>query len=367
MNSLVFSNMLHRPARTAVSIIGIGVGILLIVFTVGLANGSLRERAKREANIGAEIMVRPSGSMGWSGSETPRLSVTLADEIEKMDGVDRAIPIIQTSVSAKDSNTGSRIIEGVDLDSYSQVSGLTIVKGRAFTPGTDEAVCDAAFFAQKNLTIGGTVELFSRPFTLVGIYEPSIGARMKIPLGTMQKQLDGEGRATALLVKLKPGQSVDAVGERLDRDLPNTQILLTRDIEELYMQGIPALNVFLNVVIGIAGFISALIILLTMYTTVSERTRQIGVLKSLGMSNFTIGWTIVQEALLIALGGIIFGVVSTIILSIALAKWTTLTVQVDPKVVGGILIVGLLSSLVGALYPGLKAARLDAVEALSFE
>ena len=44
MNSLVFSNMLHRPARTVVSVIGIGIGILLIVFTIGLANGSLRER-----------------------------------------------------------------------------------------------------------------------------------------------------------------------------------------------------------------------------------------------------------------------------------------------------------------------------------
>ncbi|RIJ95731.1 MAG: hypothetical protein DCC44_01750 [Acidobacteria bacterium] len=367
MNSLVFSNMLHRPARTLVSIVGIGIGILLIVFTVGLANGSLRERAKREANIGAEIMVRPSGSIGWSGAETPRLSVSLADEIEKVEGVDRAIPIIQTSVSAKDSNTGSRILEGVDLDSYSQVSGLTIVKGRAFTPGSDEVVSDAAFFAQKKLSIGGTMELFGRPFTLVGIYEPSVGARIKIPLDTMQKQLDGEGRATALLVKLKPGQSADAIGEKIHNDFPNTQILLTRDLEELYMQGIPALNVFLNVVIGIAGFVSALIILLTMYTTVSERTRQIGVLKSLGMSNFTIGWTIVQEALLIALGGVIFGVVATIILTLGLTKWTTLTVQIEPKVVAGILVIGLLSSVVGALYPGLKAARLDAVEALSFE
>ncbi|KXK05298.1 MAG: lipoprotein release ABC transporter permease [Acidobacteria bacterium OLB17] len=367
MNSLVFSNMLHRPARTAVSIVGIGVGILLIVFTVGLANGSLRERAKREANIGAEIMVRASGSLGWSGAETPRLSVSMANDIEKVEGVDRAIPIIQTSVSAKDSNTGSRIIDGVDLDSYGQVSGLTIVKGRGFSPGTNEAVCDAAFFAQKNFTIGGKIDLFGRQFTLVGIYEPSVGARIKIPLDTMQRQLDGEGRATAILVKLKPGESVDAIGERLDKSLPNTQILLTRDIEELYMQGVPALNVFLNVVIGIAGVISALIILLTMYTTVSERTRQIGVLKSLGMSNFTIGWTIVQEALLIALGGIIFGVTATIVLSLALAKWTTLTVQIDPAVVGGILVIGLFSSLIGALYPGLKAARLDAVEALSFE
>ena len=77
MNSLVFTNMLHRPARTIVSVVGIGVGILLIIFTVGLANGSLRERAQREANVGAEIMFRPSGSIGLSGSDALRLPVSM--------------------------------------------------------------------------------------------------------------------------------------------------------------------------------------------------------------------------------------------------------------------------------------------------
>ena len=61
--------MLHRPARTVVSIMGIGIGILLIVLTIGLANGSLRERATREANVGAEIMLRAEGSVGLSGSD----------------------------------------------------------------------------------------------------------------------------------------------------------------------------------------------------------------------------------------------------------------------------------------------------------
>jgi len=84
--------MLHRPARTAVSIIGIGIGILLIIVTVGLANGSLRERAKREANVGAEIMFRPSGSMGLTGSEVLRLPVTMGPDIEKVDGKRSLIP-----------------------------------------------------------------------------------------------------------------------------------------------------------------------------------------------------------------------------------------------------------------------------------
>ena len=74
------------------------------------------------------------------------------------------------------------------------------------------------------------------------------------------------------------------------------------------MSSIPALGVFLNVVVGVAAGISALVILLTMYTTVTERTRQIGIMKSLGMSNAKIGWIITQEAFLISFLGIISGV-----------------------------------------------------------
>src|SRR5205807_2703247 len=69
MDSLVISNIAHRPARTAVTIAGIAVGVLVIVFTVGPAHGVLHERGRRESNIGAEIMVRASGTLGLGGSQ----------------------------------------------------------------------------------------------------------------------------------------------------------------------------------------------------------------------------------------------------------------------------------------------------------
>lgn len=366
MDSLVFSNMLHRPARTVVSILGIAIGVLLIVFTVGLSNGSLRERASREANVGAEIFFRASGTLGMSGSESFRLPITLVNDVSKVEGVQTAVPIGQTSVPA-DSNTGSRLIDGVIYDSYASVTGLKIIEGKALTDKDNEAIIDTGFQKQKKLKIGDKISMWERDFTVVGTYEPAAGARIKLPLNVMQTQIGGEEKASAFLVKVKEGFTPEQAAENLHNRFPDNQILLTKELEELYMSSIPALGVFLNVVIGVAAVISALVILLTMYTTVTERTRQIGIMKSLGMSNPSIAWIITQEALLISFSGIILGVILTVVLRFLLSRITTLEVEISPFVLVITTVVGLIGGALGALYPAIRAARLDAVEALSYE
>lgn len=367
MDSLVLSNMFHRPARTVVSVAGIGLGVLLIVFTVGLANGTMRERAARESNVGAQIMFRAPGSLGLTGSDALRLSNEMTARIEAVGGVAAVVPIAQNSVAADDATLGSRLVDGIPFDSYAAMAGLQVVEGRKFVDGRDEIMTDTAWFERRKARIGDKFRLYERDFEIVGTYEPSAGARIKIPLATMQQQLGAEGKASAFLIKIRDGFTPEQVGDNLNAAFPDNQILLTSELEELYMQGFPALNVFLDVVIGVAAVVSALIILLTMYTTVTERTRQIGLLKSLGMSNGSIAFTIVQEALLISLGGVAAGIALTFVLKAVLAKWTTLSVTVEPRIVLTIITVGLISGVAGALYPGLRAARLDAVEALNYD
>ena len=367
MDSLVFSNMLHRPARTLVSVLGIAVGVLLIVFTVGLSNGTIREQATREANVGAEIFLRASGSLGMSGSESFRLPVSLAAEVATVDGVRSAVAIGQNSVDARDNNSGKRLVDGVNFDEYATISGLRIIEGRPFKDGAEEMIVDTAWQKQRKLKVGDTIELYDRSFTVVGTYEPAGGARLKIPLSTMQEQLGSQGKVSSILVSIKPDSTVEQVGENLQRRFPDHQIIRTRDLEELYMAGIPALNVFLNVFIGVAAVISALVILLTMYTTVTERTRQIGIMKSLGMAQAHIAWTITQEALLLSFVGIVTGVILTFVLRFVLTSITTLNVEISPWTILLTTIVGLIGGALGGLYPAMRAARLDAVDALSYE
>ena len=364
MDSLVLSNIAHRPARTAVSILGTGVGVLLIVFTVGLAHGVLHERGRRESNIGAEIMLRPSGAIGLGGAKF-QIPTSYAAEVASIPGVRAATPLGQ-AVDRSDSGFGQRLIDGIEYDEYANLAHITIREGRKLESG-DEAIVDAEWKDRRKVNIGDTVELFQRPFKIVGVYEPPGGGRIKIPLKTMQEQEGAENRASAILVScLDPAQQ-DEVAARILQRFPDRQLIFTRDLPEIYATGVPALNVFLKVVVGVAAAISVLVILLAMYTTVTERTRQIGILKSLGMSKTAIAWVIEQEAIIVSFLGVIVGVLLTMLAQLIVTRTTSLAIEIEPRWVLISLGIGLLGGTIGALYPALRAARQDAVDALSYE
>lgn len=365
MDNLVLSNMTHRPARTFVSVLGVAVGVLLIAFTVGLAHGVLRERGRRESEVGAELMIRASGTTGISGTTRFTLPVDRQDVIQKIPGV-RVAAAVGQKTDSSDTGFGMRVIDGIEFDRYAQLSGIHIVEGRALESG-DEAIIDQVWKEQHKIKVGDTTKVFGRDFKIVGIYEPPGGGRIKVPLSTMQDESGSEGHCTAVLVSCVNPSEQEAVADRIHQALPDDQIIFTRDLPELYATGVPALNVFIDVVVGVAAVISVLVILLAMYTTVTERTRQIGVLKSLGMSNAGIAWVIEQEALVVSVLGVLFGIVLTLGARAVVMRMTTLTVDIEPRWLLIALVIGLLGGTLGALYPALRAARQDPVDALSYE
>src|SRR5205085_4661430 len=261
---------------------------------------------------------------------------------------------------------GSRLIEGIPYEQYATLNHLMIKEGRGLEKG-DEVIVDSGWQKDANVAVGSTIQLYERPFKVVGVYEPPGGGRVKIPLATMQDQVGSENRCNTILVACDDPAQQEQVATRVKERFPDDQIILTRELPELYMSSVPALNIFLKVVVGVAATISMLVILLAMYTTVTERTRQIGILKSLGMSKRSIAWVIEQEAILVSVLGVGIGILLMLVVRFFVMRSTTLTVDIEPTWIAVSLIVGLIGGSIGALYPALRAARQDAVDALSYE
>jgi putative ABC transport system permease protein len=310
-------------------------------------------------------MIRASGTVSLGGPSPFRLNVAHAGELAKVEGVKAATAIGQT-LDRSDSGFGSRLIDGINYNEYANLAGLSIREGRGLVSG-DEAIVDPEWKERRKANIGDKVKLFERQFTIVGVYEPPGGGRIKIPLKTLQDQEGADGRASAILIACTDPAKQDEVAARILNQFPNDQLIFTRDLPDLYATGVPALNVFIKVVVGVAAAISMLVILLAMYTTVTERTRQIGILKSLGMSKSAIAWVIEQEAIIVSVLGVAAGVLLTLLARFAVMRVTSLTIEIEPRWVLIALAVGLLGGTIGALYPAIRAARQDPVESLSYE
>jgi putative ABC transport system permease protein len=169
------------------------------------------------------------------------------------------------------------------------------------------------------------------------------------------------------MVKTDKSISTEQVVESIKQMYPGNNVMLTQDLPALYSQGLLPVEAFLNVVIGLSVVISTLVILLAMYTTIIERTREIGILKSLGASKGFILTAIEKEAVFISIMGVLLGFA----ISLAGKHWiesaTRLKIDLQPKWLIIAALIGIIGGLVGALYPAARAANVDPIEALSYE
>jgi putative ABC transport system permease protein len=368
MKKMVLSNLVHRPMRSLISIVAIAVEVTLILLIVGLSLGILNDNKERTKGTGADILVRPPGSSFISGLGSSPVSVKIADVLRKLPHV-AAVSAVAAQTSA---GTSIEVIYGIDLQSFESLRPLRYIEGGPFQ-GPDDVIIDDYFAASRKqpVHVGDQIEILNHNFRVAGVVENGHGARKFIPIETMQALTGSEGKASIFYVRADDPKNADLIVDGI-KQVPGLEKYNTMSMREwlsLMTPGnIPGFSAFIKVVVGVAVIIGFIVIFQAMYTAVMERTREIGILKSMGASKAYIVNAIVSETIVLAIAGIICGIlISMAARAGILAKFPTLRVEMTGTWIAYATIIALIGAILGGIYPAFKAARKDPIDALAYE
>jgi len=282
----------------------------------------------------------------------------------EIEGVEAAVPVIRYISPSLKGRWGIQQLDGVDWKPFSDMNIIAITEGRA--PETnDEVVVDQRQMRTDKIALNDTITLFGdRSYKVVGVFSPPSGSRIKMSLAAMQDALESPGKCTYILVKLKNDADVEAVARTINEKLPGNKINLTRDLVIDAQERVPMLKTFLRVLVLLGAFVSVVFVLLSMYTTITERRKEIGILKSLGASKTLIIATIEGEALFIGALGIILGLVVAVAASGIIERGFELPFEFSSGWFVTAILIAIFGSMIGALYPAWRASDIDPVEVM---
>lgn len=362
MRELIWANLRARPVRTALSVAAVSLQVFLLLFLMGLTDGIVREWGERVEGIGADLLVQPPNSSIFLALSSAVLPERLAPRLERVKGVEVVSPVLAVV------NTNSiTMIYGIDYESYSRLGrGFLFHQGEPFQEERD-VIIDDIKAASTGLKVGDPVELLNQTFRVSGIVEHGRGARYFIPLRTAQELLGVKRRVSLFWVKSTGDPK--AVRERFARILPRHRIRLMDEYLSLMVsRNLPEVRPFTKAVIIVGLGITFLVVLLSMYTIVLERTREIGILKALGASRWNIVGLLVREAVAIAILGMLVGVAASFgVKEIVTSLRPTLNIDITREWLAQGVLLALGGCILGSVYPALRAAAADPVAALTYE
>ena len=366
MNKMIVGNLVHRPIRSLISVIAVALEVTLILLIVGLSLGMVNDSRQRQAGIGADVVVMPPGSsyiVGLTGAPMP---IKIGNVLAKLPHVKIVAPVI-TQVST---NGTIEVIAGIDLASYEALGPFRFVEGGPFR-GPDDVLIDDVLAKARHIRLGDKMEILNHEFHVAGIVAQGKGARKFLEIGVLQDLNGSKDKASVFYLKLDDPSQADAVVDEI-KHVPGMERYVAYPmhyyLSMLTPSNYPGLSAFLNVVIAISVTIGFIVIFQAMYTAVMERTREIGILKSMGASKFYIVNVIVRETLMLAIAGIVLGILISLAARVGIAhRIPTLRVVVTGGWILKTTLIAIFGAILGTLYPAYRAAQKDPIEALAYE
>jgi putative ABC transport system permease protein len=367
MNKLIFANLLHRPVRSIISVLAVAIEVIMILSIVGIFMGILNDQKERTNGIGADLMMRPSTASAMNGVGGASMLIKNIEAIRRLPHVAVASP-----VNMNLSTTGSvEILYGIDYTSFNALKPFVFLSGGPFQEPYDIIIDDVLARNNGGYHMGDTITVLRHPFRICGIVEHGKGGRKLLPIDTMNDLAGDAGKASLFYIKVDDPANENAVIQEIHatRGLEQYPLQTMEDWNSMMTPDrLPGFNIALNVVTFIAVLVGFLVIFQSMYTAVLERTREVGILKSMGASKLAIVGMVLRETGMMAVAGVLAGIAGTYGVRLLLAHvFPTQHFEITSLWLAKGAAIAFAGALCGALYPAWMAARKDPIDALAYE
>src|ERR671921_2379147 len=380
---LSFRNLRARVQRTLLTAVGIvlGVGIVFGVLTLSNTMSGTFEELFTRAYGSADLTVTAAGGSG--GFEQKAV-----EEVRGYEGVESAAPryslssslILDTRQKNSMPEVRSMRLFGVEPQSAKLATGFELTAGH-FPRSGKELTLDGGSAKSAGLGIGERVTVGTpegpKELRLVGLLRIPGGsfgglAFGMVPLPFAQKAFDKQGQISSIAVEAEDGVAVSALGERLDRRLgEGLQAERSESRTQAISGQLQGFKIALLFFAGTSLFVGAFLVFNALSMTVLERTRELGMLRALGSTRAMIVRSVVLEAVLLGILGSLLGV----LFGYGMAKglvylfgkaflFEITSLILSPFALVSAVAVGIVVTVVAALYPAMKAGRVSPVEAM---
>lgn len=371
---LILKNPFRNKTRSLLAIIGIAIGIATIV-ALGLITASLEDSTETTLKEGsAEITATKIGSS--LASSSGNLNESYVEELSKVEGVEKTAGMLESTVidtsKSSDSSRYGFSLYGAKTDDLSIV-GINNINGSVFNENENELIVGKNLAEEENYTIGDKVDVYGKEFKITGIYETGsifYDSAMYTGLSKLQNLTDNEEKISSISIKIKKDANLTTVNDKIKNEYNDTLRTITaEEMTQTIDDTLGMINSATTAIEALAIIIGGLGVINTMMMTVFERTREIGVLKSVGWSKKRILSMIMGESIVLTIISGIIGSILGVLAVFILFKLNgdNMTLIFNINIFIKAFLVALSVGILGGLYPAIKASRLSPTEALRYE
>ena len=398
-----YSALLSNKARSGLTILGIVIGIGSVIAMISVGQGSTTSIESSIQSLGSNLlMISPSFQRGVGTQISAGRGSARTLKQEDADAIQQEITLVKAlaselsgryQITAKGTNTNTSVVG--TTAAYPAVRNVEIAEGSFISEQNVRSLSkvvvlgpttkDDLFGEDATGVVGKTIKINKIQFKVIGITKEKGGSGMSnqddmifIPLSTAQRFLAGSNYLSTIYVEVIDQESMTAAQEQItslllsrhnisNPELADFSIMNQADIVASVSSISDTLTILLGAIAGISLIVGGIGIMNMMLTTVTERTREIGLRKAIGAKKKDISMQFLTESVMLTFIGGILGIFLGWLLSYAVAYFGSMTTEVTSWSV--FLAVGV-SAAIGIIfgyYPARRAAGLNPIEALRYE